>query len=149
MVTLYSSSIFHVYRHQYLPALVVGNGLVYCIFNRGRWNLGGTWSGFFYKGGWVDSKDYDLLVERPAKKVEVLQLEYGEVLLNETKKYEEPNSEHSSVEHCNYHHNKTNVVKTTLEMSHTEGKTWSHLVQFGILESSKLGVNFTVVNAHL
>ena len=87
-----------------------------------------------------------MLLEQPTRKIEILELDYGEVLYNETKKYEEPNSEYSSVVLSNYHYNKTSVVTATLKMEHTEGNKWTHSVQFGILRSSTLRVNFNMVN---
>ena len=127
------------YRYQYVPARIDSDGYAYLGFNHGwRWyeNLGGAW---------YDDNEYDLLVERHAKKIEILELDYEEVLYNETKKYEEPeelNSERSRIVHSNCKFNKTSMIRTTLSSSSTEDKTWTHSVQFGILRSSKITVNF-------
>ena len=127
------------YRYQYVPARIDSDGYAYFGLNHGwRWyeNLTPT--------TWYDDNEYDLLVERPAEKIEILELDYEEVLYNETKKYEEPeesNSEHGVV-HSNCDYKKSSMIRTTLTTSSTESKTWTHSVQFGILRSSTITVNF-------
>ena len=69
----------------------------------------------------------------------MIELNYGEVLYNVTKRLEDPQIQKGVAEFENCK-NTTSAVEheRTLEHKMIEGKTWSHSVQFGITGSLQI-----------
>ena len=112
-------------------ALINKDGLVF--YQQG---LGSAW--------YWDNNEYDLLVERAATGVEILELNYGEVTYNVSERYEVPNGfdDKFSVSHDNCDSTETSSkVKHTFEMDLTGGSRWWHSVQFGVSFGAEIQIS--------
>eukprot|EP00092_Neocalanus_flemingeri_P093696 GFUD01119100.1.p1 GENE.GFUD01119100.1~~GFUD01119100.1.p1 ORF type:complete len:369 (+),score=68.54 GFUD01119100.1:2-1108(+) len=83
--------------------------------------------------GWYwDNNEYDLLVERSVTKIELLELDYGDAINRQTRIFEGEGDKSTSETLMINSDNKETEVSTTLSMSYTDHKSWSHSIQVGI-----------------
>ena len=99
----------------------------------------------FYQQGlgsaWYwDDNEYDLLVERAATGIEILELSYGEELYDVTKRLENSANQKGKAILDNCKNNETTELERTFEKKVIEGKSWSHAVQFGISRGGNIGI---------
>merc|ERR1712106_90712 len=81
--------------------------------------------------GWYwDNNEYDLLVERTVKKIELLDLQYQRVQNKKTKKFEGDKSTSETL--MTNRDEEETELSTTLSMSYTDSKSWTHSVQIGV-----------------
>ena len=100
----------------------------------------------FYQRGlgselYWDNNEYELLVERAATGIEILELSYGEALYNVSKRYEEPDNQKGKAILDNCNGNTTAELERTFEIKLIEGKSWSHSVQFGVSYGTEIDIS--------
>ena len=80
----------------------------------------------------------------------MIELNYGEVLYNVTKRLEDPQIQKGVAEFENCKNTTlTDEHEKTLEHKAIEGKTWSHSVQFGIRGGLQIDLKMLGVGGHL
>ena len=81
--------------------------------------------------------------------IEVIELNYGEVFYNVSKRFEAPKSQKGKAVFENCQKNTSTIHERTLEHKTTEGKSWSHSVQFGVAGGLEIDLKPLGVGGHL
>ena len=110
-------------------ALIDGEGYVYYQHGPGE--------------GWYwDNDEYDIMVERSVKKIELLELDYKEPINRKTSRFE-GEGDRSTSKHLLINRDNTETeISASLSMAYTDQKSWSHSVSFSI----KFGVDVEVTS---
>ena len=107
------------YHDDHETSLVDGDGYVY--YQHGP---GDNW--------YWDNNEYDLLVEKTVTKIELLELDYGDIINREERRFEgEGDKSTSETSMTNSDSEETELTKE-LEMSYTNKKSWSHSLEFSV-----------------
>jgi len=94
-----------------------------------------------YDAWYWDNNEYDLLVERGVKKIEVLNLTYGEAIETQ-KRYDGHDISQSTAIFKNSKYKGNSSQEAMLSMSYTNSKSWSHSFQVAVT----LGVQVEVTS---
>jgi len=107
-------------------ALVDGDGYVYY---QGR-------------GGWFwDNNEYDLLIEKSVTKVELLKLDYGDIMNQETRRFDGEGDKSTSETLMTNSDSQETEISATLSMSYTDRKSWSHSIELRVVVGVELEVS--------
>ena len=115
--------------HDHLEnSLVDGNGYVYYQHGPGE-------------GRYWDNNEYDLLVEKTVTKIELLELDYGDIIKREERRFAgEGDKSTSETVMTNSDSTETEITQT-LSMKYTNKKSWSHSFEFSVGIGVKLEVS--------
>ena len=100
-------------------ALVDGDGYVY--YQRGP---GTNW--------YWDNNEYDLLVEKTVTKIELLELDYGDIMKEERRKFEGEGDKSTSQTTMTNSDSSESTITKTLRMTYTNKKSWSHSIDISV-----------------
>ena len=100
-------------------SLVDGDGYVYYQLGPGE--------------GWYwDNNEYDLLVEKTVTKIELLELDYGDIMNREERRFEGEGDKSTSEASMNNYDSTETEVTHALEMRYTNKKSWSHSMELSV-----------------